>query len=166
MKYFPSGLISAVSKFIKPIALTASFLAVSASAVGVWYGVTSDQRAQLEQVPVVREAEAVVEFIGGERGYEHLNPKDAIVVSSSEYGELKVLDWTITVMDDEAPLLTGAGEGVAEGFSELLRNGSDGEYEVSFTLQDAYGGKYKLSRNFYILIGSESVDATVVMLNK
>ena len=151
MKSATSGIHLLFSKFASPVALTVMFATVTVGGAGVWYGVSSSQRAYRESVPIVQGASASVEFFGGELGFEQLNPKSATVVSSSERGELDVLNWTISPIASRSPLLSGEGADAGKGLDALLSEGPDGEYDLVFTLKDAFGGEYELSRSLYIL---------------
>ena len=104
-----------------------------------------------QQPPPVLEATGEVVFSGGDARYEYLNPTSASAQTSSDYGALTVHDWEITVADESSVLYSGEGGDVSGTLVKMRQNGEDGKYTITFMLEDAKGGEYKMSRSFLIL---------------
>ena len=152
-----SGIASAVSRslasLIKPATLV-SLITISVAAVATvaWYFSGPYRKSEPAATQVVADVSGSVEFDGGESGHEHFNPKGITVNTNSEYGELSVISWVITTMDGAQTFMSGEGADTGDALAVLLSGGADGEYLVTFTLEDAFGEEYKLGRSFFIMV--------------
>ena len=94
-----------------------------------------------------------VVFTGSGQAHSHINPGRAVPALSANYGEVEILSWTVTTIDGSSILYSGEG-GVVDSVLVEMRDGrKDGQYAITFMLQDAYGGTYALKSNFLILTG-------------
>ncbi|MCL1846514.1 MAG: RNA polymerase sigma factor [Coriobacteriia bacterium] len=135
--------------------VAATVLTVTALTVGLWTGgVIAPEVAPYEAPASVSEATASIVFSGGAAGYEHLNPQQAFVSSDSEYGELDVIAWDITTLDQTSVLFSGTGSNADDALTRLRIEGKDGEYLLVFTLLDEYGHSYTLTGSFSIRTGA------------
>ena len=138
---------------IKPVVVAASFLTVMVSAAGIWYGVGPQKPLPPVETVVMQEVTGSVVFSGGESGFDHLNPKDATVTTSGESAEITVIGWVVTTPDGETTGLSGDNANVSTAFTELITNGADGEYFLTYSIEDVYGREYRIGRSFYIMSG-------------
>lgn len=99
---------------------------------------------------VITEGEIV--FSGGDAQCENLNPTQATVWASNERGDLMAQNWWITALDSEEVLYSGEGGTVEEALTYLLARNEDGEYLLSFTMEDAGGRTYTLARSFIVQV--------------
>ena len=134
----------------KPVVAAAAIVAVTTVGVGVRYVIVPGEPPLPTNLPIIYEAEGRVLFEGGEQGYDHLNPKKAVVSTSSKYGELTAISWTISTTNDQTVLYEGEGGDADEALAFILSDGEDGEYIVEYLLEDAHGGEFSLTRTFYI----------------
>ena len=140
-----AGLIGTVAK------VTATIVAATAIGAGLWvtYEPSETVSYTIER-PVSIEATGTVQFSGGEPGYEYINPTDVAVQTDSIYGDLTIYDWRITKVNGTGVIYSGKGGDASAALAELSWRGEAGEYLLIFSLGDSLGGKYTLSRTFFI----------------
>lgn len=100
-------------------------------------------------------AAGTVIFTGGDGELQHLNPRSAHVQSKCDEGELTALAWKISTSDGKE-LLGGEGGHVEETLAQLSDSGKDGDYVLVFSLKDAKGDSYTLSRTFSVRSGMKN----------
>ena len=139
---------------IKPAAVAAaSVITVTVATVSIWVGVGQSpvKENDFAAAQIVQEAPAGLVFIGGESGFEHLNPKGAAIDAYGDPGDLTVLSWAVTTADGGSTLADGVEDvGVDAAFSDMLSGGADGEYVLVFVVRDSSGKECRLSRSFFI----------------
>jgi len=87
-----------------------------------------------------------VVFSGGSAEFANLNPGEATVVIEGAREEITYKEWAITPAYGGKTLFSGSGSSVQAPFTQL----PEGEYEISFTLEDKAGVVYTASRTFQI----------------
>jgi len=153
-------------------ALSSSILAVTlavATATAVlavlWVsGTFSGQNHILLPLYTVQEASGTVVFSGGDALYEYINPVRAVAETSSEYGAMIVRAWRITSEDGRTVLYSGEGGNIGDILVQMQSRNEDGEYLLLFSLEDAMGGTYTLSRSFIISSSSRFVTLTAMVV--
>ncbi|MCL2152671.1 MAG: sigma-70 family RNA polymerase sigma factor [Oscillospiraceae bacterium] len=135
-----SGLIAATS-----LIATA---AVAISAV-LW---APENKDIVQKEPTIAVGEVL--FSGGNADFPHLNPENAEAVTDSVSGELTVLDWKITPVGSDDVIFSGEGDNktVNGVFNEMRANGMEGEYMLTFLLEDSNRDTYRLGSSFIIHI--------------
>ena len=91
-----------------------------------------------------------VVFSGGDTQHGHMNPTGAVANTDSVLGELTVQGWKITTKDGSSVLHSGSGGDIGDALERMQVQAEKGEYILVFSLEDARGDTYKLSRTFLI----------------
>jgi len=89
-------------------------------------------------------------FSGGDANYAYLNPRHAISISSSDYGELTIQNWKITTLNGDTVLYSGKGGNADVALATMQEHGEDGDYMLYFFLEDSSGNKYTLYSSFLV----------------
>ena len=71
------------------------------------------------------------------------------LITGSDYGELVVQGWKISKLNTSEVVLSGNGNDNIDSVISNLKE--DGDYILSYSLKDAEGRKYTLSRSFIII---------------
>jgi RNA polymerase sigma factor (sigma-70 family) len=123
-------------------------------AMALWLGGAPPDGGNGSAAPpaAVSEAAGRILFTGGDEQYVNLNPRQAAAQTSSDHGELTALGWEITALAGGAALYGGPGGSPDGALRAMLENGENGEYLLTYSLQDAMGGLYTLSCNFEIRV--------------
>jgi len=132
----------------------ASILVTVAAAVAVSAGILIGApalQADPEPPPSVT-AEYEIAFSGGSADGEYVNPSKAVArLTTTERGDMNATKWSITAIDDSTVLYNGSGGVVDEELRQMLARGEDGEYILSFIMQDKLGDTWTLAREFIII---------------
>jgi len=105
---------------------------------------------------IAADANAVGEivFSGGDPDSSHLNPTHAEASTNSRFGRLTVIEWEVTGFDGQSVLYSGKGSYVDAALVSLQDSAENGEYFLTYFLEDAVGKRYTLVSNFLIRIAS------------
>ena len=99
----------------------------------------------------VKSAQGEVLFTGSNSdSRKDVNPSQAIAYADNELGELVALDWQITATDSGETLYSGIGDTVDGVLTQMHEDGKTGRYMLCFSMEDADGSIYELSRRFEI----------------
>jgi len=99
---------------------------------------------------VAPEASGEIVFTGSEARAEHINPRQATVWASNSNGALSVIYWWVNALSSEDILYSGEGTIVEEPFTSLRSQGVEGDFILSYKMQDSDGNIYTLARQFTI----------------
>jgi len=84
---------------------------------------------------------------------EDINPVQATAYASNELGLMTASGWYITGINGGEILLSGAGDTIDETLAQMYESRGNGSYMLFFTMEDAAGSIYELSRAFEINAG-------------
>lgn len=132
---------SAVKTFLSVVAATVATLAITIGLI-MWHPGQSTRSGIYATGGII---------FTSENEKSHVNPTSAIATSESKYGELHVNHWEIISTDSETVLFSGDSSTVDESvFTAMRENGYFGNFELIFTMEDAYGARYELAHNFFL----------------
>ena len=128
---------------------------IAASAIGVGVILTRPP-AKPPPIPVVQQVtiEGSIEFSGGislNEDIGYINPVSASPNIRSSDGEVTVLSWWITEINNKEILFEGIGIDADEVLKQMQLDLMSGEYEIFFKVECESGTKYSLGRSFLIL---------------
>ena len=127
----------------------AAVVATAAVATGAGAGVAYITEKNAPPPIVIITSEYEVRFSGGDSGATQINPMQATAFVDTNHGEMKALEWWITPADSDEPLYSGEG-GVVDKELAMLQGSEQGEYILTFRMEDAAGFTHTLSREFSI----------------
>ena len=109
-------------------------------------------RFQYAPQPGIRQpyAQGQIIFSGGNTSRTTVNPTQAVINITNEYGALMPRHWWITVSGSEEIIYSGEGGNVDETLAMMNARGESGEYMLNFFLEDAAGNEYRVKRQFTI----------------
>jgi len=119
------------------------------------YSLSKDRESPLSagDTEVIRPIATVVGevvFSGGDPEHSHLNPTQATPLINSDLGEVEVISWEISTIEEGTVLYSGAGADVSATLVSMRDSAGNGEYKLKYSLADPAGKKYTLVSNFLI----------------
>ena len=139
-----------------------ALILTAVAALTLGYSINEASRSAIVSRPLPdTHVTGTVLFSGGDAAYEHLNPTEAILLTNAAYGNIKIHDWRITRPGDTEVLYQGIGNNASNAIQELRASGQNGEYILTFYLEDVVGNTYILYTNVYFWSGETEIDGEI-----
>ena len=141
----------AVSTGTAGFAKTVASIVIAATVItGALVGFTIYNNRKTPQMEEIVTVGYSVMFSGGNAGATQINPTLATAHAGTNMGDMFARHWWISPTGSDLVIYSGEGGVVEEELVLLRSSGSEGEFMLSFRMEDAAGHAYTLSREFSI----------------